>query len=288
MGMSALGISLAGVVLPPIMTRVVDQFGWQVGWVVLGVLAWLLIYPASLLVRTTPEEMGLHPDNKSDDEMNSERGDRIRADFANSLTRRQAVRTPAFYTIVLAFGLAGVGLGTMLQQTLPFVTSAGFERETAAWMVTALALPAAVTKPLWGMYMDRVSERVAAVTGFLICACSMLVILSGAHASSVVLLGFGFFSLGVGIGGQVPIQETIWGTYFGRRYIGAVRSVAMPFSIGLGAGGPLAVAYYFDRVGNYDGAFVGLAVMWTLAAGLLLLLKPPVPMDDGTGVTASR
>ena len=34
------------------------------------------------------------------------------------------------------------------------------------------------------------------------------------------------------------------------------------------------------RVGNYDGAFVGLAVMWALAAVLVLLLKRPVAADQ--------
>jgi MFS family permease len=274
-GISSMGVSLAGVILPPVMTRVVDRIGWQNGWIVLGVMSWILIYPAAMMMRTSPEERGLHPDNKTDAEMASNRGDRIRADFANSLTRKQALRTPALYSIVIAFGLSGVGLGTMLQQTIPFATDSGFSRGTAAFMLTLLATPAAFTKPFWGAYMDYVPEKVAAATSFLICTAAIAVILIGAHIHATLVLAVGFFLVGTGIGGQIPIQETIWATYFGRRYLGEVRSVALPFSLFLGAGGPLAVAFYFDRVGNYDGAFIGLATMWALAAWLVLLVRRP-------------
>ncbi len=108
-----------------------------------------------------------------------------------------------------------------------------------------------------------------------VCTVAMVIILMGAHLHAVLVLAIGVFLVGSGIGGQIPIQETIWATYFGRRYLGEVRSVALPFSLFLSAGGPLAVAYYFDRVGNYDGAFIGLGTMWALAAVLVLLVRRP-------------
>ena len=276
-GISSMGVSLAGVILPPLLTIFVDEFGWRAGWRALGVMAWLLVYPAALLMRSTPEEHGLHPDGKTDEEMASPSGDRVRQDFANSLTRGEALRTPVLYMIVLAFGFSGVGLGTMLLQTIPFATDAGFDRSTASFMLTLLALPAAFTKPLWGAYMDFVPEKVAAATSFVIAAIAMVIIVIGGELGSLPMLAVGFVLVGTGIGGQIPIQETIWATYFGRRYLGQVRSVALPFSLFLGAGGPLVVSIYFDKVGNYNGAFFGLAVLWGIAALLVLMVRRPKP-----------
>ncbi|MEZ4502033.1 MAG: MFS transporter [Dehalococcoidia bacterium] len=276
-GISSMGVSLAGVILPPLLTIFVDEFGWRAGWRALGVMAWVLVYPASLLMRSTPEEHGLHPDGKTDEEMASPSGDRVRMDFANSLTRSEALRTPALYMIVLAFGFSGVGLGTMLLQTIPFATDAGFDRSTASFMLTLLAFPAAFTKPLWGAYMDFVPEKVAAATSFVIAAIAMVIIVIGGETTSLPLLAVGFFLVGTGIGGQIPIQETIWATYFGRRYLGQVRSVALPFALFLGAGGPLVVSIYFDIVGNYNGAFFGLGVLWGIAALLVLMVRRPNP-----------
>ncbi len=275
-GISSMGVSLAGVFMPPIMTLVVDNYGWRDGWLVMAVMSWLLLYPASLMMREAPEKYGLNPDGKTDAEMASPLGDRVRSDFDNSLTRGQALRTAALYQIVLAFGFSGIGLGVMLLQTIPFMTDSGFSRGTASLMVTLLALPAAFSKPLWGAFMDYVPEKVAAATSFVIAGVAMVLICAGAEMHSLPVLVAGFLLVGAGIGGQIPIQETIWGTYFGRRYIGQVRSVALPFSLFLGAGGPQAVAWYFDHVGNYYGAFLALAVLWGIAAVLVLMVRRPV------------
>jgi hypothetical protein len=67
----------------------------------------------------------------------------------------------------------------------------------------------------------------------------------------------------------------IWGTFFGRRYLGAVRSAGLPFALLLGAGAPLAVSYYHDATGSYDGALIVVACLNLLAGVLLMLLPAP-------------
>ncbi|MBT5775473.1 MAG: MFS transporter [Dehalococcoidia bacterium] len=281
-GISAMGVSMAGVVLPLILTPVVDEYGWRVGWRVLALIAMGLIYPVSFFMRSSPEEHGLHPDGKSSEEMATSAGDMVRADFANSLTRSQALRTTTMYQIVVAFGVSGVGLGTMLFTTIPFVTDAGFSTRTGALMLSfAVALPAALVKPLWGSLMDYVSPKLLAALSFVGAAIGMAVIVLAAQAHETAILAAGFVLVGIGLGGQIPIQEMIWASYFGRRYLGSVRSAAMPLTLFFGAGGPLLVQVYFDKVGDYDGAFYAVGAAWVLAAGLVMLVrKPKVPEAD--------
>lgn len=275
-GIAAVGVSVAGIVMPLVLTPFVDEFGWRAGWRLLAVVAWAAIYPVSMLMRSTPEEHGLNPDGKSDAEMRTEAGAAARRDFANSLTRGQALRTATLYQIVLAFGIAGVGVGTFLFTTIPFTTDAGFSRTTAALMLSlGLALPAAIVKPLWGWLIDKYSPKGLAAASFMISAAGTVVVVFGAQAQDATLLAAGFVIVGIGFGGQIPIQEVIWASYFGRRYLGAVRSVAMPFTLFFGAGGPLAVQIYFDRVGDYDGAFFLVAFSWVIAALLVLLVRRP-------------
>jgi sugar phosphate permease len=275
-GISSMGVSLSGVFLPTPMTWVVDEFGWRVGWQVLAVMAWLLIYPMSMLMRADPERYGLHPDGKSDEDMRSARGANVRADFDNSLTRAQALRTPALYVIIIAFGLSGVGLGTMIQQSIPFMTDAGISRTSAAFLFSTFqSMPAAFSKPLWGFFLDKMAPKALAAASFIVAAAGMPVVIIGGATASIPVLAAGLFLVGFGLGGQIPIQETIWASYFGRRYLGQVRSLAMPFSLLLGALGPQAVAIYFDQVGNYNGAFVGLAAMWSGAAAMVLMIRRP-------------
>ncbi len=287
-GIAAMGVSSAGVILPLLLTPIVDQYGWRVGWQVLALIACATIYPVSFFMRSTPEEYGLHPDGRSAAEVETPAGDRAREDFANSLTRGQALRTPTMYQIVVAFGVSGVGLGTMLFTTIPFTTDAGFSRATASFMLAfAVALPAALSKPLWGLGLDLVMPRLLAASSFSVAAVGMVVIVLAAQAQTQALLALGFVMVGIGLGGQIPIQETIWASYFGRRHLGSVRSAAMPLTLFFGAGGPLLVQVYFDRVGNYDGAFYAVGVAWLLAAGLVLLIRAPKialrPVDENEG-----
>jgi MFS family permease len=275
-GISAMGVSSAGVVLPLVLTPIVDDYGWRVGWRVLALIACATIYPVAFFMRSSPEDYGLHPDGKSDEEMASSAGDLARADFANSLTRGQALRTATMYQIVIAFGISGVGLGTMLFTTIPFVTDAGFSSSTAALMLSlAVALPAALSKPVWGSLMDYFLPKVLAALSFLIAAIGMVVIVFAAREQATLILAAGFVLVGIGLGGQIPIQEMIWASYFGRRYLGSVRSAAMPLTLFFGAGGPLIVQLYFDRVGDYDGAFFAVGASWVLAAGLVMLVRKP-------------
>ncbi len=275
-GIAAMGISTAGVVLPLALTPFVDEYGWRAGWQLLAVIAWVSIYPIAMLMRSTPEEHGLNPDGRSDEEMRTSAGEAARTDFANSLTRSEALRTATLYQIVLAFGFSSIGIGTVMFSTIPFVTDAGFSRTTASFMIAfGLALPAGLVKPIWGTLADIFSARLMAALCFLSAAAGMWMIVGAARTNETMLLAVGFVLVGIGIGGQIPIQEMIWGSYFGRRYLGSVRSVAMPFTLFFGAGGPLVVQLYFDRVGDYDGAFYAVSALWVLAAGLVLLIRRP-------------
>ena len=79
------------------------------------------------------------------------------------------------------------------------------------------------------------------------------------------------------MGALFPAQEVIWAQYFGRRYLGEVRSVVLPVSLGMGAAGPLITALYFDAVGDYDGVFLAVGANWLLAAALILAVRRPGP-----------
>jgi len=54
-----------------------------------------------------------------------------------------------------------------------------------------------------------------------------------------------------------------------------VRSVAMPFALFLGAGGPLAASFYVDLVDNYDGVFITVAALWILGGTMMIFIKRP-------------
>jgi sugar phosphate permease len=275
-GLSSMGVSFAGVLLVPVMTWAIDDYGWRAGWRIMGIGAAALIVPVTFVMRKGPEHYGLRPDGISALQAAAGAGARATADFATSFTRQQAMRTSAFYMLVLAFGMFGVTIGVMLLQTIPFMTDAGYSRATASGMITITSIPALISKPFWGTLIDRLNPQRLASISTVVTGIAMVVITLSVRSTTDPLVYAGFALLGFGWGGLIPLQEVIWATFFGRRYLGAVRSAGLPFSLILGAGAPLVVSLYFDKVGNYDGALLAIAMLNVVAATLILLIRKPV------------
>ncbi len=272
-GWASMGVSFAGIGLTPVVTGFIDAHGWRAGWQAMAVATLVLALPAALMMRRAPEDHGLNPDGRSAEQMASADGARAQADYDASLTRQQALRMPLFYMLVGAFSMFQVLIPVVLFQTIPFMTDAGYSRSTAALMITVASVPALVTKPLWGWLIDRMNPKPLAAFSVALSGAALIMIVFSVQARSMNLEYLAFFLLGIGWGGTIPMQEVIWASYFGRRYLGAVRSAALPFALILSAAGPLAVGHYHDRVGNYDGAFLVVGCM-SLLAGVLILCLP--------------
>ena len=272
---AAMGVSFAGVLLTPLTTWIIDEYDWRTAWQILSLITVVLVIPAALSMRRTPEDFGLHPDGRSQDYVDQGLNQNATDDFNRSLTRREALRTSTFYSLVIAFGLFVITIQVMLLQTVPFMTDAGYDRNTAALMITVASVPALLSKPIWGWLIDGLQPKPLASISAALTGSSLFVIVFAAQAQSLTVVICGFALMGFGWGGMIPLQEVIWASFFGRRYLGAVRSAAMPFTLLITAASPLATSYYFDVVGNYDGAILAVGASNLISAGLILMLRPP-------------
>jgi sugar phosphate permease len=61
-----LGLAASNALLPPLTQILIGSVGWREAYVALGVMVWILLVPAAILiVRNRPEEVGLYPDGAS-------------------------------------------------------------------------------------------------------------------------------------------------------------------------------------------------------------------------------
>jgi MFS transporter, OFA family, oxalate/formate antiporter len=285
-GIAALGLSLAGVLTPNLLTPFVDAEGWRAGWRLLAVATLLLLIPAAMLFRRQPEDMGLLPDGrKAGAPPARDRRGALLVE-ARSLTRSEAVRTSSMWLLVVAFGLAGLSFLALGTLTIPILTDSGFDRTTAAAMLSLFALPGLLTRVGWGLAAERVHARYLAAIAFAFLAAGIAVIVPGTRAVSTPLVAVGFLVFGTGIAGLIPMQELVWASFFGRRHIGAVRGIGMPFQLGISASGPVIVSNYFDRVGDYDGVLLTLGVLAIVGIGIVLLTPDPQARLAEAGVEA--
>lgn len=275
---AAMGVSFAGVLLMPATTVLIDALGWRTAWTVLGVATFVCLLPAALLMRRAPEDHGWHPDGHSAEHVARGLAVKAQQDFANSLTRAQALRSGRFYLLVLAFGLFTINIVVMLLHTVPYLTDRGLSRGAAALAITMASVPAMISKPVWGVFIDRLSPRPLAAMGAGLTGVALLAIVAAVQVEVRWMIYAAYVLLGIGWGGMIPLQEVIWGAYFGRRYLGAVRSAGLPFALLLGAVAPLLVSYYRDVTGSYQLALLLVAVC-NLASGVLLLSLPSPRRD---------
>jgi len=219
-GVASMGVSFGGVVLTPLAAVLIEAVGWREAWQWLGVGAVLVLLPVSFLMRRTPEDHGLHPDGKTAEQVAAGDGARAAADFASSLTRRDALRTRAFYLLLFAFGLGSLSIGMMLVNAIPYMEDAGYSRTTAALMITVASIPSMLSKPIWGYFIDRLDVQRMSIAGFLVTGVSLVAVVFSVRAGLDWAVYRSFLLLGVGWGGNIPLQEVMWASFFGRRYLG--------------------------------------------------------------------
>ena len=274
-GIAALGLSAAGVLTPNLLTPYVDAEGWRDGWRLLAVATLVLLIPAALLFRRQPEDAGLLPDGRRPDAPPARDRRGALLVEARSLTRSEAVRTSSLWLLIVAFGLAGLSFLALGTLTIPILTDSGFDRTTAAAMLSLFALPGLLTRVGWGLAAERIHARYLATLAFACLAAGVAVIVPGTNALSTPLVAAGFLLFGTGIAGLIPMQELVWASFFGRRHIGAVRGVGMPLQVAISAPGPVIVSAYFDRVGDYDGVLLVLGALALVSIAIVLVVPDP-------------
>ena len=281
---ASLGISLGGVLVAPLVALVIEEHGWRAAWVTLGIAVWLLMLPSALIMRRQPEDFGLAPDGMTPEQAQTYAQARKRASAVaeRQWTRSEALRTSTIWLVIFAYGVANIGLGALLLHLVPFLTDHGRSRPQAAFLLSLYAWAALLSKPVWGTLMDRLHARFLSAIAFALSAVCIVGMLAAAATDAYALLVVMLLGYGFGTGGSVPLQETVWASYFGRVHLGSIRAVAMPFTILFSATGPLLAGTLYDRTGSYGVAFLVFAACALAGVVLVVLARPPhVPQDAG-------
>ena len=272
---ATIGLSVSGAVTPRIVAELISTYGWQTSWVILGLGLLVLVIPAAFVMRRRPEDYGLLPDGDEELDLAVRDGRRVTAATEVQWTREEAVRTKAFWLLIISFGLASFSTGAFFLHLIAYMQDSGFSSQDAAARFSTALLATAISRPLWGVMMQRFAPRYCASVGFaVISVCTTGIVVSLSAESSLLLYAF-LIGWGVGFGGRVPVQELIWATYFGRENIGKVRSTALPLLGVAAAVGPQFAARIYDAAGSYDTAFVAFAATAALAAFVILAARPP-------------
>jgi sugar phosphate permease len=282
---ASLGQGLAKVLIPIVTAALFVWVGWRSTWAIFGLATLaLVVIPAVIFMRRSPEEMGLLPDGDaavSDGPIESKRaGAAARGDAQEEAvwSRREILATRAFWMICFMYGMANVGIAGLNLHVFAYVTDVGFSALVAATALTIIASTQLGSTLIWGFLGERIEIRHSSTMMFITQALGLSLAIATEKLAPIYA---GFFLYGIGLGGSFVLQELIWATYFGRMSLGTVRGLGIFVTYAFGAAGAPFFGFVHDATGSYHLSFIAFAGALVLSAILSALVrapqKPPLP-----------
>jgi MFS transporter, OFA family, oxalate/formate antiporter len=264
---------MAGLVAMPLIAQLAMRGGsWRAGWVAIGIAVLAVgLVPVWLLMVRRPEDLGLLPDNAGM-RPSVDRGSAAAAPTEVTFSRRQAVRTPAFwlllsYTVLVYPVQAGVSLHQAAN-----LTEHGVTPTLAASIVSLFSLMSGIASALIGLMPRAVPIRYPMALGgvFLMIGCLAMIGIASAGQGAIAAALFG-----LGIGGMLTLLPIAWADYFGRANYGAIRGLALSAQVIAQAGGPVLSGALHDWTGNYTRSLECFAVLSFLSILAALSARRP-------------
>jgi OFA family oxalate/formate antiporter-like MFS transporter len=274
----AMVAQMAGLVAMPLVAQLAMRgAGWRAGWLAIGVTVLSVGFlPVWLFLVRRPEDLGLSPDGGAVPAAAARRGP-LTPHVETTFSRRQAVRTPAFwlllgYTVLVYPVQAGVSL----HQAANLIEH-GVAPTLAASIVSLFSLMSGVASALCGLMPRALPVRWPMALGgvFLTLGCAAMIDIASPTQGAVAAALFG-----LGIGVMLTLLPVAWADYFGRANYGAIRGLALSAQVLAQAAGPLLSGALHDWTGSYTRAlecFTALSFVSILAA---LAARRPRPAPE--------
>ena len=262
------GLSVGFMAAFPAVGAAVIGYGWRAAWTGVGLSLLLGLAPLSwLLVRRTPEAVGLVPDGGRTGQATAE-------DESIGHTLWQALSTPAFWVFGLAsavYGLTASGIALFNESIL---AERGFDASTYHRSLVVGALTALVGNFLGGWLTSKwkMSRLLALAMALLALALVALPhVRTETHVAAYAVV------MGLAGGFVIVIFFTYWSRAYGRAHLGKIQGAAQALTVLASALGPLLLAECVTRTGSYAAMFYVLAgvVAGLGACALLVRVRRP-------------
>jgi MFS family permease len=257
LSIASTGLSVGGIVITPVIAQLIDAESLVALAPWLALAYWLGVVPVTLLLlRPSPEAMGLRPDGAAAPEAGTPSGPPPGAALSD------AIRTRYFRFLSAAFILImGAQVGAL--QHVFKLTKDAVDVDTASLALVVVTSTSVVFRIMGGVAATRVSLR--QLTTFLILVQTLGIVLIGtAEVRAMILVGV--VVLGMAMGNLLMLHPLLLADAFGVRdypRIYGLGSLLMIVGVGLG---PFVVGLIRDQ-SDYRSAFLTMAVV--AVAGLV-------------------
>lgn len=276
LGVAIAGISVGGVIFPPVMQYLLENLEWRMGLRALALIVVAITLLTTAFIVNYPSDRGLNPDGAAVDAEASLAANKVRTIPATTL-----LRDPTFWMIAVLVATVTAGLKGMVTNLVSLATDVGIAAGSAAFLISIYASSGFVAKLGFAVMADRMNPRLmmaVSLIGYALGCVAMIWADAGyaAIATGVALMGF--------FGGMmIPMESFLIPRIWGREVVGRVGGMLNLLIMSFLLISPPLFGRIYDVTGSYDvifGLFAGLAVMMLMLVPVVRLgaAKPAEPV----------
>lgn len=243
-GLTTAASGLTGAIFSPILSGIIEALGWRLAAVIMGLVGFILIVPASaLLLEASPDKIGLKPYGTKN----------MRVSISGN---RQMVPQPGSCIFVLCVisAIAATNLVNFVNQLPTFALSVGYALEVGAMLTSCCMVGNLAGKLIFGVLVDKIgiyhSDRIYVSVVF----CAMLMFLLFNQNEMVLYVAAALFGCCYAVS-NMSISLLFLDVY-GTQTYGKQLSRAQAINNAIAAFLASAIPYLYDATGSFDLALI--------------------------------
>lgn len=272
-GVRHFGMAVAVGLIPGINLWLIGTVGWRTTWMLLGVAVWGVMLPALWLFRNRPADVGqvfepsrgsaLLSEEEIETELEAEaeeaEGVVSGAELARSWTLREAVRTRAFWIVMLATAFWSMTGTAFLFNMQPLFEMRGLDKDDDVKLLYAgFAVSLAVMQLVGGFLADRFPLRYILALAMAGMCAMMWMVWWLADPRLVLPIAILF---GVAQGLLIAASGPLWPRYFGTAHLGKIKGTLTTVMVSASSVGPFTLGLCVDLTGSYDAVLLAYAII---------------------------
>jgi MFS family permease len=253
------GLGMAPVTVAPFAQWLLSGHDWRTAQLVIGIIAWVVLLPAALLLRRSPAIAQAATGTAST--------------AGRVFTARKALGSRQFVVLAATFFACCLAHAGPIFHVVSYAMICGLPAVAAVSVYSLQGLAGLGGRLLLGVLADRHGAKPVLIGGLLLQALAIGAFLPASSLGEFYAVATVF---GLAYGGVMPLYAVLARDYFGPHVMGTVFGAATMVSCLGMAAGPAVGGWIFDRFGSYAGMHLSSLVIG-LGAVAIAFNFPPLP-----------
>ncbi|WP_349409805.1 MFS transporter [Pseudalkalibacillus sp. SCS-8] len=267
----AIGGFLSSALIPPVNAWLIETFSWEIAFRILGISILVVFVPmVYFFMRDRPEDLGLRPDNLVYKPTGDEGDDNEESEYDVSWTLKEAMRTRQFWLILICVSIPALVNTGITFHLVSIFEEGDLGRGMAAFILSLMAIIGFPITMVSGFILERVRVHVVLAISFLGQLAFVIILLFTQSYWMAILFGVVW---GIVNGLERITLSIIWPDYFGRKYLGSIKGLAMTTMVIGSAFGPLPYGFAYDLFGGYSEILL-LTMIFPIIGFIFSIISP--------------